>query len=166
MRFLTENEARTWAARFARNDDTRGIPVVPAREHQGKLRYPFENLAGYRYFSLAQNAVRCLDYFDECLLWITQVGVWPSNENLHIYYRLRESYGDRFLVTEKPAVVCLRHESVDLTSLVHLGMLFGWDMFLVTSHDFGRVFISHDGWMQLSEATPNVLLTLSPSKTA
>jgi hypothetical protein len=39
-------------------------------------------------------------------------------------------------------------------------MLFGWDMYLVTSHDYGRVFISHDGWIQFSEVTPQVTTEL------
>ena len=166
MRFFSDEHAKVWAARFAKTGDPRGLPVVPSPEHEAQLRHVFENDAGYKYFAFAQEAVRALDYFDECLLWVTQTGVWPSNENLHLYYRVRQSYGEHSLVHERPAVLALRHEIVDLTSLVHLGMLFGWDMYLVTSHDFGRVFVSHDGWMQLSEATTNVVGTLATSKPA
>jgi hypothetical protein len=160
MRFITEEDARRWAVRFARENSERGLPVVPAPEHKGELRYVFEDVGDHSYFALAQAVIRSLEYFDECLLWVTQTGVWPSNENLQLYYRFRQSYGDQSLVHEKPAALLLRHEAVDLTTLVHLGMLFGWDMYLVTSHDYGRVFISHDGWIQFSEVTPQVTTEL------
>jgi hypothetical protein len=29
--------------------------------------------------------------FEECLLWVTQSGIWASSENLHLFYRVRES---------------------------------------------------------------------------
>ena len=160
MRFVTEEDARRWAVRFAREDSERGLPRVPAPGHTGELRYVFEDSGAHGYFALAQAVVRSLEHFDECLLWVTQTGVWPSNENLQLYYRFRQSYGDQCLVRERPAAMLLRHEAVELTSLVHLGMLFGWDMSLVTSHDHGRVFISHDGWIQFSEATPQVTAQL------
>ncbi len=38
----------------------------------------------------------------DCLLWVTEYGVWPNSENGHLYYRLRESYGDRRLFHEAP----------------------------------------------------------------
>jgi hypothetical protein len=44
----------------------------------------------------------------------------------------------------------MQHEEVDLITFVHLGMMFGWDMYLVTSHDYGRAFISHDGFFEVS----------------
>lgn len=160
MRFLSEADARRWAVRYAREGDERGLPLVPAPDHAGSLRVVFENWPGHRHFYLAQELVRALNHFNECLLWVTQAGVWPSNENLHVYYRLRQSYQDYSLVHERPAALALKHEAVDLTSLLHLGMLFGWDMYLVTSHDYGRVFVSHDGWVELSEATPIVIPAL------
>ena len=161
MRFISDEEARRWAANFAQQDSERGLPLVPASDHPGVLRYSFEDSDEYAYFWLAQTVVRSLEYFDECLLWVTQTGVWMSNENLHLYYRLRQSYGDSFLVHEKPAALFLRHEEVDLVSFIHLGLLFGWDMYLVSSHDYGRVFISHDGWIQFSEKSPQVTTELA-----
>lgn len=164
MRFITADEARAWLSRLPALDAS-GLPLVPAPGH-ATLKVPFEHEPAQRIFVLAQDLVDALGHFDECLLWVTQTGVWPSNENLHLYYRLRSSYADVHLVDEKPAVRALRHEASDLVSLVHLGMLFGWDMLLLTSHDYGRVFVSHDGWFQLSEATPTVIPRLSGSAPA
>ena len=89
------------------------------------IRYAFEDTPGYQYFQLARQVVRALVDFEECLLWVTESGVWRSNENLHLYYRLRESYGDHTLLRECPAALALRHEEADLVTLIQLGMLFG-----------------------------------------
>jgi hypothetical protein len=158
MRFVSEAEARSRAQPFASGADS-GHPLVPAPGH-ATLTFRFEHLQGYRYFALAQEIVRSLEYFDWCLLWVTAYGTWPSNENLHLYYRIRSSYGDLRLMEERPAIVVLRHETVDLASFVHLGVLFGWEMYLVTSHDYGRAFISRDGWTTLSEQSLDVIKTI------
>ncbi|HLK58595.1 MAG TPA: hypothetical protein VKU00_18640, partial [Chthonomonadaceae bacterium] len=96
-------------------------------------------------------------YFDWCLLWVVLTEVWPSSENLHLYYRLRQSYGDHEHIQDRPALLALRHEEVDLVSFVHLGMLFGWEMYLLTSHDYGRGFISHDGFIDLTVRGPDTI---------
>jgi hypothetical protein len=160
MRFVTEEDARKWAVTFADESSERGLPLVPKPAHQGNLRYTFEKVPDHSYFWLAQAVVRSLEYFDSCLLWVSQTGVWPSNENLQLYYRFRESFHDHHLVHERPAAIFLRHEQVELESFVHLGMLFGWDMYLVTTHDYGRAFFSHDGWIQFSEVTSQVCADL------
>jgi len=159
MRFITWEAARTWASHFAVPDDAAGFPQVPAPGH-ASMTLNFEREPGHRLFYLAQEAVRALGPFDECLIWVTQTGIWPSNENWHLYYKLRSSYGDPHLLDERPAARALRYEEPDIISFVQLAMLFGWDMYLVTSHDYGRVFISHDGWYRLSEASPDVTATL------
>ena len=156
---MTNEEARTWASRLLSPDDSSLYPQVPAPGH-ASLRYEFEREPGHRLFYLAREVVRALGPFHDCLLWATETGVWPSNENLHLYYRLRNSYGDHHTVEERPGTLVLEHEAVDLVSFVHLGMLFGWDMLLLTSHDYGRVFVSHDGWFELSEITPTVIRSL------
>ena len=86
----------------------------------------------------------------ECALGSRNSKVWPSNENLRLYYRFRESHGDRARVQDRPAVMVLRPETVDLVSLVHLRMLLGWEMYLLTSPDCGRGFVSHDGYSDLA----------------
>jgi hypothetical protein len=98
---------------------------------------------------MAERLVDLVDYFDWCVLWVTQTEVWAGSEDLHLYYTVRRSFGERSEVEERPAQRFLRHELPDVVSFVHLGMLNGWDMLLVTSHDYGRVFISHDGWAEL-----------------
>jgi len=144
MRFLTDHEAKAYAERHLGSD---GLPVVDALP--GSRTQSFEAAPGYTYFARAKEIVESLGYFDWCLLWVVEWGVWASNENLHLYYRVRESYGDNSHLAERPAALALRHEVADVVTLVHLGMMFGWDMYLLTSPDYGRAFISHDGYFQL-----------------
>lgn len=142
MQFLTTSEAQN---RMGSSLTAAGIPVFPLPGQVVK-RVSFENLPGYAYFSQAKDLIDGLQPYDWCLYWVVLTEVWSSNENLHLYYRLRESYGDRDLVDARPVLYAQRHETADLVSFLHLGMLFGWEAYLVTSHDYGRAFLSHDGY--------------------
>ena len=146
MRFLDQEEVKILISKTLGAD---GRPSVPGPAQQGK-RVAFEADPGYSYYARAKEVLEALGYFDWCVLWVVLTEVWPSNENLHLYYRLRQAYGDLEYVDRKPALMALRHESADLLSFLHLGMLFGWEMYLVTSHDEGRAFVSHDGWFEVS----------------
>src|SRR5215207_7196291 len=44
---------------------------------------------------------RALQPRDACLLWVADWGIWEGN--LHLYYRLRQSYGDRRRLEDAPA---------------------------------------------------------------
>ena len=149
MKFLTKEEA---ARRVADALGTDGLPVVPVPGCESRT-VPFEDEPGHKHYALAEEIVAGLGPFDWCLLWVVLTGVWPSCENLHLYYRLRQSYGDLNDVHDRPALLALRHEEVDLVSFLNLGMLFGWEMYLVTSHDYGRAFVSHDGAFVVSKTT-------------
>lgn len=71
--------------------------------------------------------------FAECFLWITQEGVWPNSEDSYLFYRLRESYGERRLLQQAPGHFFLKHERDDLVSYVSLALLSGWDFYLLPS---------------------------------
>ncbi len=147
MRFFTQDEVRQLAERFTPSADVRSNPYSLMTPFPG-LQVAFEHEPAGRFYWLAQRIADSLEYFDWCLFWVTQTEVWAGNENLHLYYALRRSYGERSEVDQQPAQKFLRHEMADLVSFIHIGMLNGWDMILVTSHDYGRVFVSHDGWAE------------------
>ena len=72
-----------------------------------------------------------------------------SSQNWHLYYRLRQSYGDQRLVDEAAGHVFLDYEEADFVSFLQIGILAGWDMWLVPQLDYGkadtaRIFVSHD----------------------
>lgn len=148
MRFLSVDEARNLAKRFAANGQAELGPYAYVSGYPS-LQVAFEGEKPGRFFWLAERVVESLEYFDWCMLWVTQTGVWGSAENVHLFQALRRSYGSHHDIDESPALRCLRHEKVDLVSFLHVGMLNGWDMLLLTSHDYGRAFVSHDGWVEL-----------------
>jgi hypothetical protein len=76
--------------------------------------------------------------------------VWPSSENWHLYYRLRQSYGDQRLINEAPGHLFLDFEASDLVTFLQVGILAGWDLHLVPSEGYARAFVSHDEWFALA----------------
>lgn len=81
-------------------------------------------------------------------------GIFPSNENLHLYYRLRQSYGDLRLLHEATGHLFLEHEDADLVSFLQLGIVSGWDMHVFPQLSYGdpdtaRAVICHDEWIAL-----------------
>ena len=148
MQFLTWDEVREWLSGRSMLDEG-GSPVLEG-PGQESIRLDFADVPGYRHFTFARDLIEGLGEFDEALLWVTQHGTWSSSENLHLYYRLRESYGERTHLFDRPALIALAHERLDLLSFLHLGMLFGWDLWIVTNYDYGRLFVSHDEFVLVS----------------
>jgi hypothetical protein len=83
----------------------------------------------------------------EVMLWITEWGIWPSSENLHLYYRLRQSYNDHRLLHEAPGHFFLQHEAEDLASFLQLAMLNGWGGYILAEAAYLNAFFSHDEYI-------------------
>jgi len=86
----------------------------------------------------------------DCLLWVTSWGIWASSENWHLYYRLRRSYGDERLIEEAPGHLFGASNVPDLVTFVEIGLIAGWDMYLIPTIGQGRVFVSHDEWIEIA----------------
>ncbi len=82
-------------------------------------------------------------------MWVTGWSIFPSNENLHLFYRFRQTYGDHRLLHEAPGHLCLNYESSEVVTLVQLGMLSGWDLHLIPTAGYARAFVSHDEWVEI-----------------
>jgi len=149
MRFLTKEEACSWCKGTPPLLDDRGWPAKwPASFQALRFAYPHEPAA--RLFWISRCLIDAVGYWEEALLWVTLTGVWASSENTHLYYRLRESYGDRRHLDQAPGHLALRHEGEDLKTLVHLCLLFGWNAFLLTDRDDARVFLCHDEYAEVA----------------
>lgn len=97
---------------------------------------------------------------DQCLLWITGWGVWASSENWHLYYRVRQSYGDLGLLEDVPGHLFLSYEGADLISFLQMGILFGWDMQILPSQGYGYATVSHEGDVGLVLTDPGTLTSI------
>ena len=158
MQFITDEEAREWYQRYAAVDEDRK-PIVGTTG--ASIRIEFSKRVDTNYYWLAKQLVTVVQPFERCLLWVSLTGVWPSRENLHLYYTLRHAHGDRRLIEDAPGHLALNYEIADLVSFTFLGLVSGWDMYLCASEDYGRAFVSHDGWMSVSTSNKPAFEELS-----
>ena len=95
---------------------------------------------------------------DACLLWVTDWGIWRSSENLHLYYRLRQSYGDQRMLTDAPGHYFHDYEAADLISFLQIAILNGWDAHLLPVSGYARAFVSHDEYVDFvsNDATQDI----------
>jgi len=160
VRFLSREDARAWASARGVSGGSHGVPT-PMPKALSTVRFHLPQTIGQltwlcRFISVS------LSPRSECLLWVTEWGVWPTSENWHLYYKLRQSHHDLQLLTESPGHLFLDFEEADLVSFLQVGIICGWDMHILPDLDYGRAdsaraFISHDEWVALSHRDPKVV---------
>lgn len=124
----------------ARTDQARRNPGV----HFVRVMYPAK---GREYRFLARWVSQFLTYRMPVLLWITESGIWPSSENWHLYYKLRQSYADHRLLDEAPGQLFLDYQTEDLATLLQIALLNGWGGYLLTHANYVNAFFSHDEYI-------------------
>lgn len=112
--------------------------------HVRRVGYPNEP---YRVLFLAHWIAATLTYRMPALLWITEWGIWPGSANWHLYYKLRQTYGDPRLLHEAPGHLFLEHEVEDFASFLQMAMLNGWGGYVLTQADYVNAFFSHDEYI-------------------
>ena len=155
MRFLTAEESKVWCGGVVPLSGE-GTPQPPTNErHHARCDIPasFTRLTWF-----CQHLERCLQPRDACLLWVTGWGIWGSSENLHLYYRVRQSYGDLRLLSEAPGHLFLPYEAADLVTFLQIGILCGWDMHLLPAAGHTRAFVSHDEYVEFASDDNNPTL--------
>jgi hypothetical protein len=140
MRFYTPPECEEWTTGHKRSK-----PDIANAKPSLRLKYPS---SPHRLYGWAQWIASCLTYQNPCLLWITEWGIWSSSENLHLYYRLRQSYDDVRLMNEAPGHLFLGHETADLASFLQIAMLNGWGGYILPEAAYVNAFFSHDEFIE------------------
>jgi hypothetical protein len=136
MQFLTPRECEQWLI-----DRSRSRPDIAELHDRLRLSFPS---SPYRFFYWSNCIATSIANHQPCLLWITESGIWPSSQNLHLYYRLRQGYQDLRLLEEAPGHLFLKHETNDLASFLQLAMLFGWGGYLLSEANYVNAYFSHD----------------------
>jgi len=139
LRFYSAEECERWL-----RDRERQLPVAAPATHVERLKYP---PAPYRVFFIAQWIAHSLTYRRPTLLWLTEWGIWPTSENWHLYYKLRQTYGDQRLLQDASGHLFLEHEAEDLASFLHIAILNGWGGYVLTDVDSVNAFFSHDEYI-------------------
>jgi hypothetical protein len=155
MRLYTPEECAQWCERQGVALDDRRKPTREfAQKHVLHAKFP-ASFTQLLWFSRCVESA--LQPRESCLVWISDWGIFPSNENQHLYYRLRQSYGDHRLLHEAPGHLCLQYEAAEVVTLVHLCILHGWDVHLVPAVGYARAFVSHDEWVEIGLDDPSQL---------
>lgn len=141
MKALGQAEAIQWC-RARKLDVDEGPPPRLIRDGLDAVRAELPKLAA-KHFWFSGVLEGFIRPWDRCLLWVTTHGVWQACENWHLYYRLRQSYGDLRLIQDAPAHLFPQPESHDLVSFVQVALGAGWDFYLLTDADYRRIFVSH-----------------------
>jgi hypothetical protein len=130
-----------------------------------RIKYPSQP---HQVFFVAHQIASLLTYRLPVLLFVTEWGIWPSSENWHLYYKLRQSYSDNRLLQDAPGHLFLEHEMEDLTSFLQLSMLNGWGGFVLTEANYVNAFFSHDEYIDFfaehSENLADIRKVLGPNQ--
>jgi hypothetical protein len=149
MRFYTKDECEEWLRGRERMKPD-AIPGI----HKAHVHYP-ASAGGILY--LAHWISGSLTYRDPALVWITEWDICGGC-NWHLYYKLRQSYGDLRLLHEAPGHLFLGHESEDLASFLQVAMLNGWGGYILTHIDYANAFFSHDEYIDFFAAEGGLAL--------
>lgn len=145
MFFLTTDECLHYAEAQGFVVDKEGNKLVRKTEAVNAISFDLED-AKVCYYNIATSIISWLPESSSLLLWINEFGIWPHSENLHLYYKLRQSYKDYRHIREAPGHCFLNHEKSDLVSFLHLTLMFGWGGYLFNGSQSYIIF-SHDGWI-------------------
>jgi len=82
----------------------------------------------------------------QCLFWLREWEIWQ--QNWHLYYRLKESYGNKQLLHEVPGHLFLDYEIPDLATYLQVSVSNGWGGYILSGyHDYVSAFFSHDEYI-------------------
>lgn len=149
---ISTEDAIQWCRRYEL-----GLPDDRLQDGEYRSDPITVDVPGTLSLGLAERVRDALGPWRSCLLWVTDSDIWSSASNLHLFYRLRASYGENRLLTSAPAHVFQSYESADLATFVQIGLISGWEMYIVTDLKYGRVFVSHDSWIEIWRTGENDL---------
>jgi len=168
VRFIEDVEIDEWCAEHgidptvSRHDDD----LVLCREYFGQAVHPRGQEA-----RVARAAIESVGQWDECLLWITQWGIWGSSEDWPKYYAARGANGERRFLEKAPGHLFTKAEGDALELFLTLVLENAWDACVLAAKDqqttARRVLVSHDEFVEVIERSdPPSNSTQQPTPTA
>jgi len=118
---------------------------LPAFESYFPYSVTYSITSQEKYFlSLARSFFLLFDNYKEIIFLITEWGVWPSSEDMNLFYRFRKSFGFDQKLIEYPAHVLSKNEQEDIITLIYIGLMSGWDFYLLPDSKEFAVSCNHD----------------------
>ena len=160
MKFLTNTDCNEWCKSHNVLIGLDKLPEINANDSE-IIEFSYPNYTQFIFLAHLLSSHSLKD--NESLLWVTQTDIWKSSENLHLYYKLRQSYSDQTLISGNPGHLFFKNETEDLKSFLHLSLLFGWDCYLLSAKDLLRIFCSHDEFIKLSTTDSELIKSVNKS---
>jgi hypothetical protein len=153
VRFFALNEIQDWCAqRGIELQDGGRVPSDSGFLHTARVRYAAGQRSG-RERAVAEACLRALSSWEECLLWITLTGVWPSGEDWPTFYALRGRQGERRSLDVAPGHVFTPGEEAVLLEFLTAVLENAWDAYLLPARSHHaldrRARVSHDEYVEL-----------------
>ncbi|NIM47953.1 MAG: hypothetical protein GTO22_01600 [Gemmatimonadales bacterium] len=152
MRFIEINEIAEWCREHRipiteawRLEDDLTLRHVSRALHSPKGRSGKEGV-------VARSCAQTLTPWSECLLWVTEWGVWGSTEDWPQYYAVRGRLGEKRSLEKAPGHLFESEEGELLEEFLTQVLQNGWDAHLLPADAFTagrRIYCSHDGWTEL-----------------
>ena len=114
MVFLTKDDCTDWCSNH-------GLSVPVEREPAPNVRVELIPEASM-VFSASSRLADAIGPWNTSLLWVVATDIWPSSTNLHLYYRVRQSYHDHRLISQAPGHLFLNYEIADLVTFIQIGI--------------------------------------------
>ena len=134
-----------------------GLPrrYDPAFAHRARTYYASGERSG-REPEVASAAAEALGPWDECLLWVTGWGAWPSSEDWPRFYAGRGAAGERRSLDVAPGHLFAPGEAAALCALLTQVLEYAWDAVVLPAAagraTDRRLVVSHDEWVELQRA--------------
>ena len=164
MQFLAINECWDWCEEHGVSLDDRRLPAPdPTLLHRARLVYVEEPGHGTAVRpEILAATLNALGEWEECLLWVTLWGIWPSTEDWPRYYLLRGDLDERRALGDAPGHLATPSDRGLLTTFLNLVMNHGWEGHVLAARAGAveaRAFISHDEWVALASRAPFAVST-------
>jgi hypothetical protein len=156
MHFYTKSECEEWLAGRNLTKPNEATTLAALR-----LAYPKQQSLCY----WARWIAKSLAFQQPCLLWITDWGIFSSSENLHLYYRLRQSYHDVRMLHEAPGHLFLNYETEDLATFIQVAMQNFWDGHILDPTGNVKIFFSHDEFIYFYTDEASVIADIKKNLT-
>jgi hypothetical protein len=153
VHFFELNEIQLWCAeRGIELEDGTRVAHDSDFPHMTRTQYAAGQRSG-RERAVAGSCIRALGQWDECLLWVTLIGVWASGEDWPAYYAMRGRVGERRSIDVAPGHCFEKEEAGPLLDFLTAALENAWDAYVLpakSGRETGvRIRVSHDEYVEL-----------------
>ncbi len=143
MRVLTEIEATAFLREYGLGDELAHLDPATCRTETSAdvgRRYVWANTLT-NHLITDPDTIACLDV----KLW----GVWPSCQNMDLFYAYRKSLGESRDLMEAHFHVFTAAEAKELRNILHLCLISLFDVAGASTTTQFRFYASHDEWLDV-----------------